>query len=438
MHDLNGKRVVVMGLGRFGGGVGVTRFAHARGASVLVTDLLNASQLTDSLARLADLPDVEYYLGGHRLADFTAADVVVINPAVDLRDNTYLIEAEAHGAELTTEIQLLIERVNRMRVIGVTGTAGKSTTVAMIGHALAATCGPDRVHVGGNIGGSLLGALDAIADDHWIVLELSSFMLDLINDWSPHIAIVTNIADNHLDRHGTMADYAAAKQQLLRDQVAGDHAVLGESVASWAALTPARVTVIDRLYKGAMAIPGAHNRLNALFAQAAWEIATGVDMSAFHDAIATFAGLPHRLQLVAEHNGVTFFNDSKSTTPESAKLAIDAFEPGVVHAILGGYDKHADLQPLAEHAAKRCAAVYAIGQTGPTIAGLARQVADHCPVHGCADVDAAVKQAVAASRNHAGQVVLLSPGCASWDQFTNYEARGRAFAEAVLRFTDEE
>jgi UDP-N-acetylmuramoylalanine--D-glutamate ligase len=385
------------------------------------------------LAGLADL-NIEYRLGRHEVADFTAADLVVVNPAVDRRNNPYIQAAVDAGVPLTSEIELLIERLpNRRRTIGITGTAGKSTTTAMVGHVLTQTLGPGRVHVGGNIGGSLLGRLSEISGDDWVVLELSSFMLEAMRDFSPHIAVVTNISDNHLDRHGTMDLYAAAKQRILRHQAPGDLAVLGKSVAEWRHLTPASHVIIDVPFAGELLVPGEHNRLNAAAAVAVCGAANILPIDIAR-ALASFPGLPHRLQLVCEHAGRRFYNDSKSTTPDSAMLAIDAFAPGMAHVILGGYDKHADLAPLARHAAQKCAGIYTIGATGEAIADAA-EAAGGAPVHRCGELEAAVKAAVKVAGD--GQAVVLSPGCASWDQFDNFEARGRMFAEYVLRCTTE-
>lgn len=431
MTALKGKRVVVMGLGRFGGGVGVSRFLVEQGAQVLVTDTASEEDLRQSVAQLVGLP-IRFRLGGHDEADFRDADLIVVNPAVDPRGNRYLLAAADAGVSTTTEIRLAVERLNRSRTIGITGTAGKSTTTAMIGHALIEACGEGRVHVGGNLGGSLLPHLRTIAQDHWVVLELSSFMLETLGEWSPHIAVVTNLSDNHLDRHETMSAYAAAKQHILSHQAPGDHAVLGDSVASWASLTKGTVTIVASPCEIDLLIPGRHNRLNAGYARAAC-LAAGVPAPAVELALRSFAGLPHRLQCVADHNGVRFFNDSKSTTPESARLALDVFEPGTVHAILGGYDKKSDLAPFARYAAERCAAIYTIGQTGPAVAAAAHSVAGHCAIHPCGELDQAVRSAIEQAK--AGQVVLLSPACASWDQFEHFEARGRAFAEAVLRYS---
>ncbi|MDX1565078.1 MAG: UDP-N-acetylmuramoyl-L-alanine--D-glutamate ligase [Phycisphaeraceae bacterium] len=437
MQDLAGKRVVIMGLGRFGGGVGAARYCCEQGAKVLVTDSLGQADLQSSLDRLADLP-IEYRLGGHDEADFASADVVVVNPGVDRRNNRYL--QAANGAATTTEIRLFIDTqctgAGRLRTIGVTGTAGKSTTVAMIGHILAEAHGPDRVHVGGNIGGSLLDRLDRIRPDDWVVLELSSFMLELIDNWSPHIGVMTNLADNHLDRHGTMGSYLAAKQKIFLHQSEGDVAVVPPMLAEWSMITPARSVVADPFfYAGQLQIPGDHNRSNASSATAA-AVATGVKVTDCARFLAGFTGLPHRLQRVAEHNGVRFFNDSKCTTPEAAILAIDSFKPRTAHVILGGYNKGADLRHVALHAARQCAGIYTVGQTGDAIADAALPESDRCPVHRCGDLETAVRHVLDNVRPD--QEVLLSPACASWDQFDNYEQRGKRFVEYVLKYTGAE
>lgn len=464
MIDLRSKRVVVMGLGRFGGGVGVTRFLAGRGARVLVTDLSKPEDLQESVAKLAALP-VEFRLGEHRASDFAAADLVVVNPAVDPRGNPYLAAARQAGVPFTSEIRLLIQHLpNRRRTIGITGSAGKSTTTAMIGHILRQRLGPQRVHVGGNIGGSLLGEIEKIQPEDWVVLELSSFMLEDMRDdhWSPHIAVFTNLAPNHLDRHGTLASYAAAKQVLLEHQRPDDFALLGpvphemvHARTTHAAFLDGMDTYTPRPHV-ALLIPGAHNLDNARMAIEA-AVRAGVPREEAAEALADFAGLPHRLQFVCEHADVRFFNDSKATTPEAAELALRSFPPGRVHVILGGYDKKSDLSPLATLAARRCRALYTIGATGEAIATAAEaELCDAAAIHGpsqavttcggsaacaaaeivrCQTLDRAVSEAV--QRAHQGDVVLLSPGCASWDQFTNYEQRGAAFMEAVLKYTGE-
>ncbi|XAM01180.1 Mur ligase family protein [Phycisphaeraceae bacterium D3-23] len=460
------QRVTVMGLGRFGGGVGVTRFLCHRGAQVLVTDQSPPEKLAESVAKLQPLIDsgqVTLRLGEHNVSDFTTCDLVVVNPAVP-PGNRFLRAAEAAGIPITTEIRLLVERLpNRLRTIGVTGSAGKSTVTAMIGHVLekvfSGKGGGDfggeptpsrqdaktpreasekkRVWVGGNIGGSLLEQVDAIGPEDWVVLELSSFMLERLRDqpdapgyaegkfrgWSPHIAVVTNISENHLDWHGSMAEYANAKRIIFAYQESGDEAIVGEHVAehivefndifdlldSWVHVANASIVYLvdpdgmDTDFYIQCSLPGTHNLLNAKFAASVCvsalirpneageyvdsELNDEVDKQ-IHEVLADFPGLPHRLQFVGTFDGVKYYNDSKCTTPGAARLAVEAFRDGAapktvsdtvsektvsdtvfgVHLIVGGYDKGSDLAPLAGFARSACKAIYTIGDTGEGVA----------------------------------------------------------------------
>ena len=440
--DLASKRVVVMGLGRFGGGVGVTRFLVKQGADVLVTDADPPEKLADSVAALEGLP-IEYRLGEHNVSDFTTADLIVANPAVK-PDNRFLRAAEAADIPITTEIRLLVERLpNRRRTIGVTGTAGKSTVAAMIAHVLRKAGEQEnrktgKVWLGGNIGGSLLESLDEIGEQDWVVLELSSFMLHHLNEnrhfpgWSPGIAVITNISPNHLDWHGTFDEYLAAKQVILEfEQSKDSHPVLGPGVHEQLTAPKHGCIAVRAPTRGRykLKLPGQHNQTNARIALGVVSHAIGVHPKLLLPFLSDFMGLPHRLQYVGEHFGVWIFNDSKSTTPEASLLAIDSFRPGTVHIILGGADKGSDLKPLAWVAAQRCAGVYTIGHTGPTLAGFACASPGTAHVVECGTLERAVDEALErAERDH---VVLLSPGCASWDQFTNYEQRGERFIELV-------
>ena len=434
MLKLRDQKVVVMDLGRFGGGIGVTRYLVQQGARVLVTDQLPESKLAQSVAKLKSLP-VTYRLGGHDHEDFKCADIVVVNPAVDPRSNAYLQTAIDHRVKLTSEIRLLAAALpDRNRVIGITGTAGKSTTTAMTGSILSACHHTGKTWVGGNLGGSLLPHVNEITAEDWVVLELSSFMLEGLDEdhWSPHIAALTNLSDNHLDRHGTIDAYAVAKQSIFNHQHAQDVAIfpphLNHYFTSFAQYKPLHLpkATIPLL------VPGMHNQINAHLALLVCEQA-GIDRQQAIGALREFPGLPHRLQLVVEHESVRYFNDSKCTTPSAAKLAMDCFEPGSIHIILGGFDKQADLTDLAVHASDVCRVIYTIGQTGPAIAHAARS--GKAQVVECETLEKAV--AATTTRIHRNDVVLLSPACASWDQFTNYEARGNAFVSLVLNYSGE-
>lgn len=445
MANFAGKRVTVMGLGRFGGGSGVARWLVHQGAQVLITDSKPASELAEPLAEVDDLVSaggLSLRLGEHLESDFAAADLVIANPAVSAPwANEYLLAAERAGVPINTEIGLFVERLpNRANTIGITGTVGKSTTTAMIAHALTHTHGD--LAAGGNIGISLLDrlapdAINPITQRTAVVLELSSFMLYWLGraqHFSPRVAVVTNIAGNHLDWHGTIEHYAQCKRELLAYQHAGDCAILGPGTESWASmceLTGAQVQLSGGAESAAaLTLPGRHNKVNAqqaLMACMAYDSSLRPDELA--SAIAGFPGLDHRLQLVREHRGVRYFNDSKCTTPEACLTALEALTThtglGHVHLIAGGYDKHADLTPIM-HQAKLLAGLYCIGQTG---AGLAAAEAGAGHVELCKGLEPAV--AAASARAKPGDVVLLSPGCASWDQFANYEFRGAVFIAVV-------
>jgi UDP-N-acetylmuramoylalanine--D-glutamate ligase len=452
--DLSGKCVTVMGLGRFGGGAAVVRFLASRGARVTVTDLLNEDELAESLAGVADCPVEAYHLGGHVEDDFIDADLVVVNPAV-LPTNPFLERAREYGVPLTSAMALFWQ-FHPGRTLAVTGSNGKSTTTAMT-HAILQAAGlPCRL--GGNIGRSLLPEVDGIAPHEWAVLELSSFQLEDLDRLpaSPNVAVVTNFSPNHLDWHGCLGAYRRAKQTILRWQTPDDAAVLNQDDADvrewptfgrtlWFGSNDAgRDGVFEsgnqhvlRLEGRAekfplgdwVPLPGRHNLQNAMAAACA-SVAAGADLDAVRRGLESYRALPHRLEYVGQIAGRTFYNDSLATTPESTMVALEAFSQPIV-LLVGGYDKQIDLAPLADAVGRRVKAAALMGQTAEALGCLIETVpdSDRLAMHECVTFEEAFHWAV--DHSDSGDVVLLSPGCASYDWFHNYAERGRRFVDLV-------
>jgi len=448
--SFKGLRATVMGLGRFGGGVGAARFLAEQGARVTVTDLKPLEALTEPVRTLSDL-DISWVLGTHPESLFTEADLVVVNPAVP-NTSKYLDLAVSSNVLLEREINLFC-KLCPAKVIGITGTNGKTTTTRMMTQILSAS---RRVWEGGNIGASLLPKLDCIKKDDIVVLELSSFQLEGLDAirWSPHIALITNCTPNHLDRYEDFADYACAKAAILRHQQAQDATVINaedSEVISWPVCEgvrsftfsqegPANAYVRDGwifLQKDKepqklmrvkdLGVPGRHMRMNALAAALASNLG-GASTSDIAGALQEFRGLPHRLERVGAAGGISFYNDSKATTPESACAAIAAFEQPVI-LIAGGYDKQVSLRQLAE-AVVTVAAIQGavlIGETAETLEREIKALAPTFPVQRCRSLEDACQAAV--DMIEPDGVVLFSPACASYDMFSNYEARGEAFCK---------
>ncbi|MCD6308374.1 MAG: UDP-N-acetylmuramoyl-L-alanine--D-glutamate ligase, partial [Candidatus Latescibacteria bacterium] len=376
IEKFSGMRAVVMGLGRFGGGIGAARFLAGHGARVTVTDIKKREELAESIAQLHGF-DIRFVLGRHEMSDFTAAQVVVVNPAVP-RESPYIAAARRSGAVLTTEIGLFAER-SPAPVSGVTGSNGKSTTVSMIQSILDHS--NRRYWVGGNLGGSLLPDIGAMTANDIVVLELSSFQLEWLREigWSPHIAAILNIIPNHLDRHGTLKSYISAKASILDKQKSSDIAVLVRDEPGsrsmldrvrgrvvWAGcdldlrgVSLERGVIVERgwlkrtpiIDTRRLRVPGRQNAVDAMVA-AACALNMDIDIDAIRYGLADFHGLPHRLEHLGEKKGVAFYNDSKSTTPESAATAVEAFGSPVI-PILGGYDKGVDFDEMAGRMAGR-------------------------------------------------------------------------------------
>lgn len=469
------RRVTVMGLGLFGGGVGAARYFARLGTKVTVTDIAPAEKLVKSVAALKGL-NIEFALGGHRMEDFTETDLVLANQAVR-PDNPYLAAALAAGVPVMTETALALA-LNRAPWLGVTGSSGKSTTAALIAAMLERN--DSQTLFGGNIGGDLLTRVEDRPQDAPLVVELSSFQLAWMADelfsgdiLPPRVAVVTNISPNHLDWHRDMDDYVVAKRNLLRLQRPGDWAVLNAAdsvLRDWADASEARVIrcrpddaddadacfledgeVILRL-DGEEALRlslcnfrllGDHNRHNALLAVAAAYAMCG-DSRAVRSGLYAFPGLPNRLEIVAEIDGKLFVNDSKSTTPEAAITALSSLDrPKVL--IAGGYDKQSPFEALGAVIQEKAAGLILLGASAPRIREAVAAAATRRPVGmGALPVISTGDDFARATREAfrltpKGGVVLLSPACASWGMFANYEERGRAFrdiAAAIERETN--
>jgi UDP-N-acetylmuramoylalanine--D-glutamate ligase len=461
LAGLAGRRVTLMGLGLFGGGRGAARFLAESGARLTVTDLRSAEKLAPSLDALADL-SIDYHLGSHREEDFTSASLVVVSPAVP-KDNPYLRSARRAGVPIASPMNMFLA-LCPAPVAAVTGSNGKSTTTALLATMLRAR--GYRTWLGGNIGISLLSSLPRIGPSDIVVLELSSFQLEdaAVLEWSPHVAIVTNITPNHLDRHGTMEAYADAKRNILRFQGADDFAVLNarnDLLCGWVheglrgrpvwvdsrprgGGLPDGVSLIsDRLVWRAgprhdvlcaredIPLLGMHNVENVM-AAAAGACCLGAGADAVRTALSTFVGLEHRLELVGEFRGMRFYNDSDSTTPDSSVAAVRSFS-GPVTLIAGGYDKKLDLSPMAHEAAVGAEALITMGQTGPAIAQRAREESALSGRSLLVREVGTLQEAVdaAAELSMPGTTVLFSPGCASYDMFENCDQRGETFKHLV-------
>ncbi|MHC4740179.1 MAG: UDP-N-acetylmuramoyl-L-alanine--D-glutamate ligase [Planctomycetota bacterium] len=341
---LSGKKILVMGLGRFGGGVDAAKFAAKAGGKVVITDLGSAEKLSDSVGQLGELGDIEYHLGGHRRADFEEADIIVVNPAV-AADSEFVRIARQGNKLLTSQINIFFE-LCPARIIGITGANGKSTTAALTAHLLKAGRGQKQRNYGnvwlsGNIGNEpLLVELDKIEADDLVVLELSSFQLEQ-SAWvgkAPKVALLTNLTPNHLDRHGTFVNYCSAKENIFKYQKpdGGDAAISifnGEDNigAEWFEKykeQSGRVCMkfcadeVSEEIRGQFGLAGRANLSNLA---AAITIARhfGVEEAVMKDCLSGFKPLPHRLELVAFSGGVCWYNDSIATTPASAIAALE-------------------------------------------------------------------------------------------------------------------
>jgi len=456
MSDWAGKRITVMGLGTRAGGVGVARYLAESGAIVTVTDLRSETDLADPLADLDGL-DIRFVLGRHDPADFTETDIVVRNPGVR-RTNQYLAMARDAGVTIEMEMSIFL-RACPAPVIGITGTKGKTTTCALCGEMLR-HWRPETV-VAGNMGVSAVSALSSITPETPVVLELSSWQLEGMDERQigPRIAVITNISEDHLDTYRDFDDYAETKRSLGGHLSDDAYLVLNADdpeVAKAANPSPAHVIWFGSgslpgpgvsvegnalqstitAHEGTIQIPenpalrGAHQHLNAAAATAA-ALLRGAPVDRVTAGLASFGGVANRMEIVAEIDGVLYVNDTAATAPAAAIAGLRAYADRPIHLITGGANKRLDFGPLAVEIANRAASITLLDGTATPILrwlieAAGRNDANEPVQSMVAAVEAARRQAVP------GDVVLLSPGCASFGLFRDEFDRGAQFRDAVL------
>ena len=443
--ELRGKRVLVVGLARTG--MATALFCAARGANVTATDARTETEIGDAIAPLRTA-GVSLELSGHREDTFLEQDLIVPSPGVPA-DALLLQAARAKGVTIWSEVELA-DRFLDGRLIGITGSNGKTTTTSLIEHILK-DAGFSTI-LAGNIGTPLIARVEQTNNDTIAVVELSSFQLELIETFRPNISVFLNLTSDHLDRHHTFEAYGRAKARIFENQTEADSAVLNADDSATTPLAPSKPHVYwfsrkQRMAQGAfmreneiifrqsgdeevilnlqeIPLMGAHNVENVLAAVAATRLA-GAEPAAIAKGVRSFAGVEHRLEFVAEIGGVRYYNDSKATNVDATLKALDAF-PGRILIVLGGKDKGNDYTVLQRPLREKAVLALLIGAAAEKIE---RQIAGSVAIERAGTIERAVEIASHAARP--GDVVLLAPACASFDQFQNYEHRGRVFKDLV-------
>ncbi len=444
--DVKGKRVLVVGLGK--SGVASALFLHDQGARVTVSDAKTEEQLRGEIPMLLD-KGIAVETGGHGERTFRQQHLIVVSPGVPA-DVPQLQQARALGIPVIGEIELA-SRFLKGHIIAITGSNGKTTTTALTGEVV--SWGGWEALVGGNIGTPAISLVPEATDDTYTVLELSSFQLETIETFRPFISVVLNVTPDHLDRHGSMEAYTAAKKRIFDNQAVEDFAVLnaddpvcvkmGEGIrpriywftrrqepAQGAFVRGSRIVLRDPegehdvMAVDEIPLKGAHNLENVLAAVCVGGIVR-CEPGRIRSAVREFKAVEHRLEYVATVNGVDYYNDSKATNVDATIKALESF-PANIHIILGGKDKGAPYTPLIPLLQERAKRVYTIGAAAPKIE---QQLAESCEIVSAGTLEAAVSRAAGSASP--GDVVILAPACASFDQFDNYEHRGRTFKQLV-------
>lgn len=450
--DLKNKNVLLVGLAKTG--VSTIKKLNKLGANIIVNDIKPKEKLEGIIEEIDNLDNIEYVLGKH-LENIENIDLTIVSPGVPL-DLPFIEKIKCEGIKIIGEVELAYKLSKNPTFIGITGTNGKTTTTSLVGEMFKKA--NKDTYIVGNIGNPVIDTVDLTNENSYLVTELSSFQLESIEDFKPKVSTIINITEDHLNRHHTMENYINAKARVFKNQDKTDFTILNyddsivrdlgknsngnvlyfsikEEVKQGAYLDKNNNIVIKvdgeelvLMNKSELSLPGNHNLENAMSA-ILMAYVLNIDTDVIIETLRTFKGVEHRLEFVTNKDGIMFVNDSKGTNPDSTIKAITSYEKPIV-LIAGGYEKQSDFTEMIKYATKNVKALVLLGQTADKIATTAKE-------HGIdniskvEDMEAAVKKAYEIAES--GDVVLLSPACASWDMYPNFEARGLDFKENIYK-----
>ncbi|WP_278682035.1 UDP-N-acetylmuramoyl-L-alanine--D-glutamate ligase [Paraclostridium bifermentans] len=450
--NLKNKNVLLVGLAKTG--VSTIKKLNKLGANIIVNDIKPKEKLEGIIEEIDNLDNIEYVLGKH-LENIENIDLTIVSPGVPL-DLPFIEKIKSEGIKIIGEVELAYKLSKNPTFIGITGTNGKTTTTSLVGEMFKKA--NKDTYIVGNIGNPVIDTVDLTNENSYLVTELSSFQLESIEDFKPKVSTIINITEDHLNRHHTMENYINAKARVFKNQDKADFTILNyddsivrdlgknsngnvlyfsikEEVKQGAYLDKNNNIVIKvdgkelvLMNKSELSLPGNHNLENAMSA-ILMAYVLNIDTDVIIDTLRTFKGVEHRLEFVTNKDGIMFVNDSKGTNPDSTIKAITSYEKPIV-LIAGGYEKQSDFTEMIKYATKNVKALVLLGQTADKIATTAKE-------HGIdniskvEDMEAAVKKAYEIAES--GDVVLLSPACASWDMYPNFEARGLDFKENIYK-----
>ena len=450
--NIKDKKVLLVGLAKTG--VSTIKKLDKLGASIVVTDIKPKEKLEDILSQLNGLNNVEYILGSHP-EDISDIDLTIVSPGVPL-DLPFIEKLKESNVKIIGEVELAYTLSNNPIFVGITGTNGKTTTTSLVGEIFKEA--NRDTYIVGNIGNPVIDTVDYTNENSVLVTELSSFQLESIDTFRPKVSSILNITEDHLNRHHTMENYINAKARIFENQEKSDFSILNYDDSIVRSLNKnnnasilyfSRQEKIDQgvyldennnivisidgkqitvLNRNELSLPGDHNLENAM-AAILMTYVVGVDLEVIKQVLTTFKGVEHRLEFVTNKNGIMFVNDSKGTNPDSTIKAIGSYERPII-LIAGGMDKHSDFTDMMKCATKNVKELVLLGETADKIEASARKEGLE-NITKVKNMEEAVKKAYELAED--GDVVLLSPGCASWDMYPNFEARGLDFKENIYK-----